>query len=722
MHNTLKKVFGFKTFRPDQETIIKNILDRKDVVAVMPTGGGKSLCYQLPSIMMKGTAIIISPLISLMKDQVDAAIENGISAAFLNSSQSAQEMSDVFQQLKNHALNLLYIAPERFAKKSFFEMLKTVNVSLFAIDEAHCVSEWGHDFRPDYLSLCDLTHKFPHVPVSAFTATATPRVQDDIINKINLRSPFIIRASFNRQNLFYQVKVKAGIESQILDFLKEHVDEPGIIYRTTRDSVSRLTEFLVNNGISVLPYHAGLDPEERKTNQEAFSRDKVTVIVATIAFGMGIDKSNVRFVIHADLPKNIEGYYQETGRAGRDGESADCILFFSRSDIPKIRYFIDQMANGNERLISMEQLNQIIRYASHNVCRRKQLLEYFGENYSDVNCGACDICMGNVEKIDITTDAQILMSAISRTGQYFGIKHIIDVVAGADTKRIRELKHNEIKTYGAGRHKEKKHWHFIVDELLAQDAIVQNGGQYPVLALTKEGTDILLGRKKIEGLKREEKQKKPKAFKASGFEPYDEDLFGRLRVLRKKLAEEHKVPPYIIFSDMTLHEMCVYYPSTLNDMRMISGVGDTKLERYGADFISEIKEHLNNNPGISIPERKSFALPVNTSKQGAKGATIEKSYELFKAGLSINEIAKTRNLATSTITGHFENLIKNGRDIEIDRIIDPVKRYLIEEMFVKLNTWNTVPIVEHSKGAVSYDEARLVRAYIQKETKHSLEC
>jgi ATP-dependent DNA helicase RecQ len=431
---------------------------------------------------------------------------------------------------------------------------------------------------------------------------------------------------------------------------------------------------------------------------------------------MGIDKSNVRFVIHADLPKNIEGYYQETGRAGRDGEPANCLLFFGRSDIPKIRYFIDQIANENERSISNEKLKKAIKYASHNVCRRRQLLEYFGENYTNDNCEACDICMGNVEKIDITTDAQMIMSAISRTGQYFGTKHIIDVVAGADTKRIRELNHNEIKTYGVGKNKEKNHWYFIVDELLAQDAIAQNGGQYPVLVLTKKGTDILLGREKIEGLKREEIQKKPKAFKVTGFEPYDEVLFGRLRVLRKKLAEDHKVPPYIIFSDMTLHEMSIYYPSTLDEMRMISGVGETKLERYGNDFTMEIKVHLNENPDIVIPERKSVALPVNTSQPRAKGGTIEKTYELCKEGLSIKEIAKARNLATSTITGHLESLIRNDRDIEIDRLIDPAKRNTIEELFLTLKTWNTGPIVEHSKGTISYDEAKLVRANIQKDT------
>ena len=716
MLDTLKKVFGFQTFRPNQETIIKNILDKKDVFAVMPTGGGKSLCYQLPAKMMNGTVVVISPLISLMKDQVDAAIENGISAAFINSSLSLQEMSAVYHKLKTHILELLYIAPERFAMPSFLETLKAIPISLFAIDEAHCISEWGHDFRPDYLSLSGLTQTFPHIPVTAFTATATPRVQEDIISKIGLRSPYVIRASFNRQNLFYQVKSKIEVELQILEFLREHTDEPGIIYRTTRDSVFRLTEFLVDHGISALPYHAGLAAEERKRNQEAFSRDKVAIIVATIAFGMGIDKSNVRFVIHADLPKNIEGYYQETGRAGRDGELANCLLFFGRQDIPKIRFFIDQIPNDNERSIAMEKLNQTVKYASHNVCRRRHLLEYFGEDYSNENCGACDICVGKVEKIDVTIDAQILMSAISRTDQRFGIRHIIDIVSGADTKRIRELQHDKIKTYGAGRHKEKKHWQFIVDELLAQDAIVQDGGQYPILILTKKGSNILYGREKIEGLKREEIKKKPKAFKVGGFEPYDEDLFERLRVLRRKLAEEHQVPPYIIFSDMTLHEMCIYYPATLTDMKIISGIGDTKLERYGIDFTDEIKTYLDENPGISIPSRKPVTPSVNMLQQKTKGGTIEKTYELFRKGFSIKEIAKERNLTTSTITGHLEILIRDGRDIEIDRLVDPAKRNTIEKLFLTLKTWNTGPVVEHSNGTVSYDEAKLVRAYVQHKT------
>ena len=533
-------------------------------------------------------------------------------------------------------------------------------------------------------------------------------------DKIGLRRPYIVRASFNRHNLFYQVKRKEEVELQILEFLKGYINEPGIIYRTKRDSVVRLAEFLVDNGISALPYHAGLPPEERKQNQEAFSRDKVAVIVATIAFGMGIDKSNVRFVIHADLPKNIEGYYQETGRAGRDGESANCTLFFTRKDIPTIRYFIDQIPDEQERLIALEKLNQTIKYASHNVCRRSQLLEYFGEDYPAEKCGACDICEDIVEKIDIMIDAQIVMSAMSRTDQRFGIRHIVDIVAGADTKRIRELRHNEIKTYGAGRHKEKKHWHFIVDELLAQEAIIQDGDQYPVLILTKKGTEILYGREKIEALKREEIKASPRKTRISEFESYDEALFEKLRVLRRKLAEEQQVPPFIIFSDMTLHEMCIYYPSTLSDMKKISGVGDAKLERYGTDFTSEIKAYLDNNPDIKIPDRLPITLPARQTHKITKGSTIDKTYELFRDGLSPGEIANTRNLAASTITGHLEKLIIDGRDIDIDRLIGPAKRDEVEKLFLALKTWNTGPVVEHSNGTISYDEAILVRAYAQR--------
>jgi ATP-dependent DNA helicase RecQ len=720
MIETLRTVFGFQAFRPNQESIIHSILNRRDVFAVMPTGGGKSLCYQLPAKMMEGAAVVISPLISLMKDQVDAAVENGIQAAFMNSSMSTQEISDVYRALKQNGIKLLYIAPERFAMLHFLKTLKTFPISLFAIDEAHCISEWGHDFRPDYLSLSLIPKVFPGVPVAAFTATATQKVQEDIIVKIGLREPFIIRASFNRQNLFYEVKPKSKIQAQILEFLREHKGEAGIIYRTTRDSVMETADFLASAGVKALPYHAGLSSEERTKNQETFNKDEAQVIVATIAFGMGIDKSNVRFVVHADLPKNIESYYQETGRAGRDGEQAHCLLYFSRGDIPKIRYFIDQITDDGERSISIEKLNQVVGFASHNVCRRTQLLNFFGETYPDDNCSTCDICTGSVEQIDITTDAQIMMSAISRTGQRFGIGHIIDIVTGADTRRIREMKHNEIKTYGAGKHSDKKHWRFLVNELLAQDIIRQDGDPYPVLKLTQKGLDVLYGREDAKALKREEAATKSKRQRGSEPGQYDETLFEKLRSLRKKMAEEHQVPPYIIFSDKTLHEMCKHFPATLPDMRGISGVGNAKLERYGEDFVREINKYLSENPGISLSQEQSLdssSPNANRSKAKRKGESIEETYDFFKKGMSLEDIAKQRNLAPSTISQHLERLIREGRDIDIDRLVDPVKRKEIEEFFLLLGQWALSPVIEHFNGAVSYEEARLVRAWLLRNKK-----
>lgn len=602
--DTLKSVFGFQSFRPNQEFIIQSILNRQDVFAVMPTGGGKSLCYQLPAQLMQGTAVVISPLISLMKDQVDAALLNGIPASFMNSSLSAQKISDVYHGIKSNKIKLLYIAPERFVMQHFLETLKNTPVSLFAIDEAHCVSEWGHDFRPDYLSLSAIPRMFPGVPVAAFTATATRRVQEDIIGKLGLRSPQVIRASFNRPNLCYEVKRKSKVDNQILEFLKAHPGEAGIIYRTTRDSVMDTAGFLVSQGITALPYHAGLSGDERTNNQDAFNRDETQVIVATIAFGMGIDKSNVRFIIHADLPKNIESYYQETGRAGRDGELADCVLFFSRGDIPKIRYFIDRMTDETERSIAVEKLNQMAGFAAHNVCRRKQLLKFFGEEYPLDNCGTCDICTGNAEQIDISIDAQIVMSAISRTEQRFGIGHIIDIVTGADTQRIQSYQHHRIKTYGAGRHKDKKHWRFIIEELLAQEIIRQDGDRYPVLKLTPKGKHVLFGDEQVTALKKEEIKSKKQRITAGEIGGYDETLFERLRVLRKSIADEHQVPPYVIFSDKTLHEMCRHYPASFDNMLKISGVGNVKLERYGDGFIHEIKDYLIENPDIAAEEKK----------------------------------------------------------------------------------------------------------------------
>jgi ATP-dependent DNA helicase RecQ len=603
--HVLQTVFGFDSFRPNQEDIIRAVLEKRDVFAVMPTGGGKSICYQLPAILMQGSAVVISPLISLMKDQVDAAKENGIAAEYINSSLDADQMSDVIRKLKGNKIKLLYIAPERFAMPQFVEMLRNLPLSLFAIDEAHCISEWGHDFRPDYLSLSGIPAKFPGIPVTAFTATATEKVQQDIIKKIGLKDPHCVRASFNRPNLFYQVSLKTDISQQLLEFLKDHEGESGIIYRTTRDSVAATADFLSTHGIKALPYHAGLSTDIRDRNQVAFNRDEVSIIVATIAFGMGIDKSNVRFVVHADLPKHIEAYYQETGRAGRDGEPAHCQLFFSRGDIPRIRHFIDKIGDHAERSIALEKLNQTVRFASHNVCRRKHLLAFFGETYPADNCGTCDICTGNVNRVEITADAQILMSAIVRMNERFGINHVIDVVIGADTKRIQDLGHRSIKTFGAGRHGDKHHWRFIIDELLAQELIAHDGDRYPVLKLLPKGRTFITGTDQLFGLKREAGTIIERHKKSTEAGPSDTVLFERLRIVRKRLAQANQVPPYIIFSDKTLHEMSRLYPVTAAKMRGVHGVGDVKLERYGDDFVTEIKAYVDENSNLHAQSKRA---------------------------------------------------------------------------------------------------------------------
>lgn len=606
----LKEIFGFNSFRPNQEEIIDVILSKRDCFVVMPTGGGKSLCYQIPAHVMKGTCIVISPLISLMKDQVDAAINNGLRASFLNSSLSFQSKREIESRLAGGKLDLIYVSPERFAMPEFIALLKQIKVSFVAIDEAHCISEWGHDFRPDYLNLSSIVKKFPDVPVTAFTATATHRVQEDIVEKLKLRSPHTVRASFNRPNLFYKVVPKNKPSDQILRFVKSHSGESGIVYRTTRKSVEQTAAMLSKHGIKALPYHAGLDDNTRARNQESFNRDEVDVVVATIAFGMGIDKSNVRFVLHGDLPKNIESYYQETGRAGRDGDPAYCLLLFGYGDIPKIRYFIDDISDDDERAHAIRCLNEMVHYANVHACRRKQLLNYFGEEYlpghldvesSMLDVGrsvpCCDICSGDVDSVDATRDAQIIMSAIARTGERFGINHIISVVIGDDSDRMRQLGHDQIKTFGVGRDKDKRHWRMVIDTLLVQQMIIQTSGDYPVIQLCPKSREVLFENRKVNMLRTKKASPSSRRKKQKSDDVlYNEELFQALRVLRKKLATEQHVPPFVVFSDKTLHAMAHYLPVTEDEMLDISGVGDAKLERYGKQFIKVIAPFKETRP------------------------------------------------------------------------------------------------------------------------------
>jgi ATP-dependent DNA helicase RecQ len=705
---TLSRVFGFNEFRSNQEEIISALLEKRDVFAVMPTGGGKSLCYQLPAHILDGLCVVVSPLISLMKDQVDAAQANGLRAEFLNSSQTAADRRRVFQALENSELDLLYVSPERFAMPEFLTTLKRAEISFFAIDEAHCISEWGHDFRPDYLSLSHITEHFPQAAVAAFTATATHQVQDDIIKKLALRHPHLTRASFDRPNLFYQVEPKENLNMQILAFLREHPEDSGIIYRTTRKNVEATAGFLQQQGIKALPYHAGLSDNDRKSHQEQFNRDEIHVVVATIAFGMGIDKSNVRFVLHGDLPKNVEGYYQETGRAGRDGEPAHCCLYFSQGDTVKIRYFIDQIEDAVEQRVAISQLNKMVQIAQANVCRRKNILGYFGETYPKEECGTCDICVGDVERIDATVDAQKILSAIARTGGKFGAVHIADIVAGANTLRIRRLGHDQIKTYGAGRDRDKQHWRRIIDALLAQDCIRLSDDSYPVLQLAPKAASILRGKMPFKTLRQKDTQTARRVLPSGDYSP---GLFEALRAERKRIARDLAVPPFVVFSDHTLHETARFFPSTPGEFRQISGVGESKLRQFGDAILTVIDAYKKAHPEEAA-SRAILQVPVSRGRKKPKGETLRETLALTKEGLNVEQICSRRNLSPATITQHIEKLVGQGEQLDVDQFINPEKRVEIEALFNRLNADTLAPVIEASGGSVTYEQARLVRAFM----------
>lgn len=599
--STLKQSFGFAAFRPLQEEIIGDVMAGRDVFALLPTGGGKSLCFQLPALMLPGLTVVVSPLISLMKDQVDALQASGIPATFLNSALAQGEGRKRLRGLHQGEYRLLYAAPERLMLSGMLEDLKKWNVSLVAIDEAHCISEWGHDFRPEYRQLSELRDHFPGVPILALTATATERVREDIVRQLRLETARPYVASFNRPNLTYRITPKAQPYRQVLDFIRQRPGESGIVYCFSRKSAESVAARLNENGIKALPYHAGLTPKQRERSQEQFLRDEVRVIAATVAFGMGINKPNVRYVIHYDLPKNIEGYYQETGRAGRDGLPSECLLLFSAADVVKQTGFIDEKTDEQEQQIAREQLRQMVHYAESSDCRRATLLRYFGETWSHGPCGGCDNCMEPRETFDGTLLAQKFLSCVVRvrqkTGFSFGLNHVVDVLCGAETELIRKWGHHTVSTYGIGKELKKNQWQAVGRELIRQGLLRQTPGKFSVVELTPEGAAALKERRQmmltqIEEPKREKREKR----KRSGEIPCDEGLFERLRILRRRIADERDVAAYIIFSDVALREMANRYPETHEEFATISGVGKQKLEQYAEPFLDEIAAYLRTYP------------------------------------------------------------------------------------------------------------------------------
>mgnify|MGYP002595863563 CR=1 FL=1 len=596
MKETLKSYFGYDSFRPLQEEIIRHLLNKQDSLVLMPTGGGKSICYQLPALLSEGTAIVVSPLISLMKDQVETLQANGIAAGALNSSNDETENANLRRACIEGRLKLLYISPEKLiAEKDY--LLRDMSISLFAIDEAHCISQWGHDFRPDYLALSGLVERFPQCPVAAFTATATPEVERDILSRLGLREPRLIRASFDRPNLFYHVLPKEEPHAQLLSFLGGHEGESGIVYRSTRRKVEETAAFLQKKGVKAEAYHAGLPDAERMRVQEAFRRDECPVVVATVAFGMGIDKPDVRFVAHLDLPKNVEGYYQETGRAGRDGDPAHCLLLYSAADMAQLLYFARQTEDEEQRSIAEKHAYAMLEYAERNQCRRKALLSYFGEDFEEPNCGGCDVCTGEIQEEDYTIEAQKALSAMVRSGCRFGRVLIMDILMGADNRRIRETGFQHLPTYGVGKDRTRRFWKYLIDALTRQGLAAIEGEEYPYLRVTETGWETLRGApfRALRIVETRARRNRAERDGASQDMDVDDTLFQLLRAERRRLAEAAQVPPYVVFHDRALREMAAGKPASREAMLGIAGVGERKLAQYGDAFLAVIARYISEN-------------------------------------------------------------------------------------------------------------------------------
>ncbi len=699
--SVLKQYFGYDSFRPLQGEIIQSVLDKKDNLVLMPTGGGKSICFQVPALVLPGICVVVSPLIALMKDQVESLRSNGIEAAYINSSQSNDVQLSVEQQALQGELKLLYVSPEKLLSQHFFTIMKNVPLNLIAIDEAHCISAWGHDFRPEYTKLNFLKSSFPEVPIIALTATADKTTRKDIVQQLQLKAPEIFVASFDRPNLSLNVYPGKDRFKIILRLIQSKPNSSGIIYCLSRKSTEELSRKLKAEGISAAHYHAAMSPDQRAKVQEAFIRDDIPVICATIAFGMGIDKSNVRWVIHYNMPKNMEGYYQEIGRAGRDGLPSNTLLFYSFRDVMVLQGFVE---DSEQKEVQLAKLQRMQHYAEAPTCRRRILLSYFGEQ-QDEDCGNCDVCKNPPTVFDGTVLTQKALSGILRAKEQVGSTMLIDILRGSGKRELLDKGYHNLKTYGAGRDVSWVDWQQYLLQMLNQGFFEPDYEEGGLLKVTDSGRQVLFEGKKVDLVKVEEIAKRAeeiqqKAKSKPKKQIVREELFESLRTLRLDLAKKADVPPYVIFNDNTLNEMCLHKPTTEEEMKDISGVGARKYQLYGHLFIDAIVRFLKKK---------------NEEGEKVSGSTYKLTYEYYKEGLSAEEIAEKRNLSPTTIYSHFANLYENGQDIDLHRYVPQDTLNSIEKALeITGESKQLKPIYDYLKEEVPYHQIRMALSILKK--------